>query len=219
MWRPGSAPSDDAHQARYLLQQLGLKATRTPAGCRAARRAARRWRMCWRRSRTSCCSTSRPTTSTCRPSNGWRQTLAAQRGALVIISHDRRFLETLSRSDGVARPRTGAARRGGLQAVRGLARRAAGRGRGAAAQARPQDRARGALGPLRRDRRGASATCGAWRSCANCARRGASIGGATGKAVIEAAQAEKSGTLVIEAKGIAKAFGARADRRQTSPPA
>ncbi len=54
--------------------------------------------------------------------------------------------------DGVARPRTGATRRGGLQAVRGLARRAAGRGGSAAAQARPQDRARGALGPLRRHR-------------------------------------------------------------------
>ena len=34
--------------------------------------AAPRWRVPWPPSRTSCCSTSRPTISTCRPSSGWK---------------------------------------------------------------------------------------------------------------------------------------------------
>src|SRR6202030_4125565 len=53
----GLAPGDDRHQARYLLEHLGL--------------AAPRWRGCSRPIPTSCCSTSRPITSICRRSNGW----------------------------------------------------------------------------------------------------------------------------------------------------
>ena len=33
--------------------------------------AGRRWRVPWPLPRTCCCWTSRPTTSTCRPSSGW----------------------------------------------------------------------------------------------------------------------------------------------------
>ena len=40
--------------------------------------------------------------------------------------------------------------------------------------------------------------------------------GAAGKAAIDGSEAETSGTLVIEAKGIAKSFGDAADRRRTS---
>ena len=148
----GLGPSDDPHQARYLLRAAGAPATRIRRGCRAARRGARRWRACWRRRRTSCCSTSRPTISTCRPSSGWSGSWRAQRSALVLISHDRRFLENLSRTT--------------VWLDRGTTRRVE-RGFGefeawrdevlaeeeiAAAQARPQDRARGALAALRRHR-------------------------------------------------------------------
>ena len=98
MSRPASAPSDDRHAARYLLEQLGL------TGDEDLRRAVRR-RGAPRRARaragarcpTSCCSTSRPTISTFPPSNGSKRELAARQAALVIISHDRRFLANLSR--------------------------------------------------------------------------------------------------------------------------
>ena len=63
---------------RYLRQEPDLSAftaTSRPPRCRAAKRGGRRSPMCWRRSRTSCCSTSRPTTSTCRPSSGWKASL------------------------------------------------------------------------------------------------------------------------------------------------
>ena len=69
----GLGPADDPHQARYLLEQLGLTGEESRPTCRAARRGARRWRTCWRPIPTSCCSTSPPTTSTCPPSNGWRR--------------------------------------------------------------------------------------------------------------------------------------------------
>jgi energy-coupling factor transporter ATP-binding protein EcfA2 len=41
--------------------------------CREAKRAVQRWPGCWRRNRISCCSTSRPTISTCQPSNGLKK--------------------------------------------------------------------------------------------------------------------------------------------------
>ena len=54
--------------------------------------------------------------------------------------------------DGLARPRRDAAHRARLCPFRGMARHAAGRRRARAAQARPQDRRRGALDALRRHR-------------------------------------------------------------------
>ena len=214
MSRPGSAPSDDPHQARYLLQQLGLRRRRrSPAACRAARRAGPRWRACWRRSPTSCCSTSRPTTSTCRPSNGWRRGCGAQRGALVLISHDRRFLENLSRT-------TVWLDRG----TRGASRSASRSSRPGATSSWPRRRRRSTSSTARScarstgcataSPRGASATCGAWPSCRRCARPRRDVGRAAGTAAMAASEAEQSGTLVIEAKGVAKAFGDAADRRR-----
>ena len=118
----------------------------------AARRGAPRWPASWRRSPTSCCSTSRPTISTCRPSNGWKRSSIRTSSALIVISHDRRFLERVSRAT-VWLDR-GQTRRldKGFGAFRGMARHGPGRGRARAAQARPPDRARGALAALRRDR-------------------------------------------------------------------
>ena len=73
-------------------------ATKTPRTSRAAKPAARRWRGCWRPRPTFCCSTSRPTISISRPSNGWKANSDSRRSALVLISHDRRFLSNLSRA-------------------------------------------------------------------------------------------------------------------------
>ncbi len=68
----GMGPGDELYRARYLLESLGMTARRIRAGCRGANRAARRSPRRWRPSPTSCSSTSRPTTSTCRRSSGWR---------------------------------------------------------------------------------------------------------------------------------------------------
>jgi ATP-binding cassette subfamily F protein uup len=68
--RGGLGPADDPHRVTYLLEHLGLDRRGIPTTCPAARRAAPRWRGCWRPNPTSCCSTSRPTISTSPPSNG-----------------------------------------------------------------------------------------------------------------------------------------------------
>ena len=60
----GLGPGDDHNRAFYLLGHLGLNGEEFPRTCRAARRAAPRWRGCWRPSPISCCWTSRPTIST-----------------------------------------------------------------------------------------------------------------------------------------------------------
>ena len=181
---------------------------RAPVGRRGC--AARRWRACWRRRPTSCCSTSRPTISTCRPSNGWSASSPASARALVLISHDRRFLENLSRTHGVARsrPRRGASSIG-FARLRGLARRAARRGGGRPAQARPQDRRRGALGALRRHRAAQAQRAAHGQPAGAAPERGATIAAPPARPSIAAGEAEPSGALVIEAKGIAKAFGDR----------
>ena len=95
MSRPGSGRGDDPHRARYLLEQLGLTGDGRPGAAVGRRGAPRRaGPRAGARSPTSCCSTSRPTISTCRPSSGWKRELQRSRSALVLISHDRRFLET-----------------------------------------------------------------------------------------------------------------------------
>jgi ATPase subunit of ABC transporter with duplicated ATPase domains len=72
----GLGPGDDPYQAKSLLGNSGSTAVKTRRSCRAAKCGARRWPMCWRRRRIFFCSTSRPTISTCRPSNGWKPSWA-----------------------------------------------------------------------------------------------------------------------------------------------
>ena len=95
----GLAPGDDPDRAFYLLGNLGLSGignARHPVGRRSPPRrsgagagAPARYSVCW---------TSPPIIWTCRRSNGWKANLKAMRAALVLISHDRRFLENLSRA-------------------------------------------------------------------------------------------------------------------------
>ena len=54
---------------------------------------ARRWPAPSPKSPTCCCSTSRPTTSTSSPSRRWRPSCAPAAPPLLIVSHDRAFLE------------------------------------------------------------------------------------------------------------------------------
>ena len=105
-----------------------------------------------------------PTNHLDLPAIEWLEaTLAAQRGALVLISHDRRFLENAVAHDRVARPRPDAARRDRLSRIRGLARRAAGRGGGRRSTSSTARSCARSTGCATASRRGASATCGAWR--------------------------------------------------------
>ncbi len=94
----GLGPGDDPHRATYLLEQLGLSGAEDPANLSGgeARRAAL--------SRTlapepDILLLDEPTNHLDLPAIEWLENeLKAIRSALVLISHDRRFLENLSRS-------------------------------------------------------------------------------------------------------------------------
>ena len=150
-----------------------------------------------------------PTNHLDLPTIEWLEgTLSAQRGALVLISHDRRFLENLSRTT-VWLDR-GRARRvelgfGAFEAWRDeqLAEEEAAQHKldrkivaeehwvryGVTGRRKRNVRRMADLQKLRQSRRDYRKTAG--------------------KAVIDAAQADKSGALVIDAKSISKAFGDR----------
>ncbi len=72
------------------------RTTPTSTACRAARSAGWRCASCCWKPPTCCCSTSRPTTSTPRPSPGCRQHLIAYKGTILIVTHDRYFLDDIT---------------------------------------------------------------------------------------------------------------------------
>jgi ATP-binding cassette subfamily F protein uup len=94
----GLAPGDDAHRARYLLEQLGMtgeeETSRLSGG--EARRAALARVLA---PEPNILLLDEPTNHLDLPAIEWLEgELAASRSALVLISHDRRFLERLSRA-------------------------------------------------------------------------------------------------------------------------
>src|SRR5207245_5096134 len=94
----GLAPGDDLHRARYLLEQLGLTGDEAPARLSGgeARRAALARVLA---PKPDILLLDEPTNHLDLPAIEWLETeLAASRSALVLISHDRRFLERLSRA-------------------------------------------------------------------------------------------------------------------------
>ena len=204
----GLRASDDPHQARYFLQQVGLSGEEDPdtlSGGEARRAALARVLA----PGPDILLLDEPTNHLDMPSIEWLEAaLQAQRGALVIISHDRRFLETLSRTT-VWLDR-GSARRVEIgfkefeawrdqqlaeeevqqhKLDRKIVREEHWVRYGVTARRKRNVRRMAELADLRQQRRDHR--------------------GSVGKAVIEAAEAEKSGALVIEAKAIAKAFGER----------
>ena len=212
----GLGPTDDPHRARYLLEQLGLTGEESPAQLSGgeARRAALAHVLA---PDPDILLLDEPTNHLDLPAIEWLEArLAQQKAALVLISHDRRFLENLSRvtvwlDRGQTQPR-----RGRLRRLRGLARPEAGRGGDRPAQARPQNRARGALDALRRDGPAQAQRAPRGRSWQALRQARRDYRKAAGKAEMVASAADTSGALVIEAKGIAKAFGERAIVRDLS---
>src|SRR3954467_13303784 len=94
----GLAPGDDAHRARYLLEQLGLTGDEEPARLSGgeARRAALARVLA---PQPDILLLDEPTNHLDLPAIEWLENeLANSRSALVLISHDRRFLERLSRA-------------------------------------------------------------------------------------------------------------------------
>ena len=93
----GLAPGDDAYRASYLLEQLGLTGDEEPANLSGgeARRAALARVLA---PQPDILLLDEPTNHLDLPAIEWLEAeLANSRSALVLISHDRRFLERLSR--------------------------------------------------------------------------------------------------------------------------
>jgi ATP-binding cassette subfamily F protein uup len=94
----GLAPGDDPYRARYLLEQLGLSGAEEPSRLSGgeARRAALARVLA---PQPDILLLDEPTNHLDLPVIEWLESeLTSSRSALVLISHDRRFLEKLSRA-------------------------------------------------------------------------------------------------------------------------
>ncbi len=204
----GLGPADDRYRARYLLEQLGLTGDEDPSRLSGGegRRAAIARALA---PAPDILLIDEPTNHLDLPAIEWLESeLLAARAALILISHDRRFLQNLSRSTvWLDRGRT---RRieigfGGFEAWRDdrLAEEELERHKldrkivdeehwlryGVTARRKRNVRRLGDLEQMRESRRDYRKSAGA--------------------VTLQAAQAEKSGALVVEAKDIAKQFGER----------
>ncbi len=204
----GLGPADDRHRCRYLLEQLGLTGGENPAHLSGGeiRRAAL--------ARTlapdpDVLLLDEPTNHLDLPAIEWLEAeLTNSRAAIVLISHDRRFLQALSnRTVWLDRASTRRFERGFAHfeawrdkvleeeetAQARLAQKIATEEHwmryGVTARRKRNMRRVGLLAKLRKDRR--------------------EHVGVTGKVTMNASDAGLSGRLVAEAKGVAKSFGGR----------
>ncbi len=206
--REGLDASGDPHQARYLLEQLGLSGDESPATLSGGeiRRAALARVLA---PEPSLLLLDEPTNHLDLPAIEWLEGyLRSLRSALIIISHDRRFLQNLSRAT-VWLDR-GKARRidvgfAGFEAWRDeqLAQEEVEQQKLSRKIAAEEDWMRYGVTARRKRNVRRVAELAALRQ----ARR--DYKASAGKAQLSLAQAEKSSSLVLEAKGISKAFGER----------
>jgi ATP-binding cassette subfamily F protein uup len=204
----GLGPGDDRHQARYLLEQLGLTGDEDPAHLSGgeARRAALARALA---PAPDILLLDEPTNHLDLPTIEWlERELASRRAALVLISHDRRFLANLSRS-------TVWLDRGQTRRIeRGFAAFEAWRDEVLAEEERDQHKLdRKIVAEEHWLRYGVTA-----RRKRNVRRLGAlqalrqarrDFRAAAGQARLTATAADKSGMLVIEADRIGKSYGGR----------
>src|SRR4051795_9151480 len=204
----GLGPGDDRYQARFMLEQLGLHGDESPARLSGgeARRAALARVLA---PSPDILLLDEPTNHLDLPTIEWLEgELESRRSALVIISHDRRFLSNLSRS-------TAWLDRGQIRQIdRGFSAFEAWRDEVLAEEEREQHKLDSKI--IKQEqwlRYGVSG-----RRKRNVKRLGnlhalrqarRDYRGATGNANLAAAEAEKSGRLVIEAKNIGKSYGER----------
>ena len=204
----GLAPGDDVYQAQYLLEQLGLTGEENPAHLSGgeARRAALARVLA---PAPDILLLDEPTNHLDLPTIEWLEAeLKSRKSALVLISHDRRFLDNLSRvtvwldRGATRRLEIGfdkfEARRDEIFAEEELEQHKLDRKivaeehwvrYGVTARRKRNMRRMANLQALRQARRDHR--------------------GSAGKASIAAAEAEKSGTLAIEANGISKSYDGR----------
>src|SRR6476659_8214931 len=204
----GLGPGDDHYQARYLVEQLGLSGEEDPAHVSGgeARRAALARVLA---PSPDILLLDEPTNHLDLPTIEWLESeLESRRCALVIISHDRRFLGNLSRS-------TAWLDRGQIRQIdRGFSAFEAWRDEVLAEEERDQHKLdRKIVNEEHWLRYGVSG-----RRKRNVKRLGnlhalrdqrRNYRGAAGNASLAAAEADKSGKLVIEAKGSGKSYGNR----------
>jgi ATP-binding cassette subfamily F protein uup len=204
----GLGPGDDRHPARYLLEQLGLHGDEDPANLSGgeARRAALARVLA---PSPDILLLDEPTNHLDLPTIEWLESeLGRSRSALVLISHDRRFLGNLSRA-------TAWLDRGQIRQIdRGFAAFEAWRDEVLAEEEREQHKLDRRIvneehwlryGVSGRRKRNVKrlANLHALRAQRRNYR------GAAGNANLAAAEAEKSGRLVVEAKNIGKSYGER----------
>ena len=204
----GLGPGDDRYQARYVLEQLGLHGDEAPSHLSGgeARRAALARVLA---PSPDILLLDEPTNHLDLPTIEWLESeLDSRRSALVIISHDRRFLSNLSRS-------TAWLDRGQVRQIdRGFGAFEAWRDETLADEQREQHKLdRKIVNEEHWLRYGVSG-----RRKRNVKRLGnlhalrqqrRDYRGTAGQANLTAAEAEKSGKLVIEAKNIGKSYGER----------
>src|SRR6202051_5189799 len=204
----GLGPGDDHYQARYVLEQLALHGAEDPANVSGgeARRAALARVLA---PSPDILLLDEPTNHLDLTTIEWLEgELGSRRSALVMISHDRRFLSNLSRS-------TAWLDRGQIRQIdRGFAAFEAWRDEVLAEEERDQHKLdRRIVNEEHWLRYGVSG-----RRKRNVKRLGnlyalreqrRDYRGAAGNANLAAAEADKSGKLIIEAKGISRSYGDR----------
>ena len=204
----GLGPGDDRYPARYLLEQLGLRGDEDPAQVSGgeARRAALARVLA---PSPDILLLDEPTNHLDLTTIEWLESeLGSRRSALVLISHDRRFLSNLSRS-------TAWLDRGEIRQIdRGFGAFEAWRDEVLAEEEREQHKLdRKIVNEEHWLRYGVSG-----RRKRNVKRLGnlhalrqqrRDHRGATGSANLAAAEADKSGKLVIEARNVSRRYGDR----------